>query len=85
MDKTIDLFGFKVKYDDSSTSAHKALAFLKETGESGAKAFFDEARRNTTEHIAHFKVHSHDSNDEYHLTLKHEDDGTYHLRKSTGY
>jgi len=83
----MDIYGFEVKYDSSSESAQKAIKFFNEIGESGTRAFFDEARRDTINHNCHFKVHNHgsNSNQEYHLTLQYEDDGTYHLRKQTGY
>ncbi len=84
--ETTTIGEFTLKYDPESESAKHALAFFNEIGESGSRAFFDEARRDIINHVSHFKVHSHDSHDtEYHLTLTHEDDGTYHLRKRTGY
>lgn len=84
MEKT-NVYGFEVEYDKSSESAEKALAFFNEIGESGTEALFNDARRDTVNHTCHFKVHSHGLNKEYHLTLKYEDNGTYHLRKTTGY
>ena len=85
MDSTKDIYGFTVKYDSSSESVKHALHFFEELGESGTRALFDEARRDNTNHTNHFKVHSHTSNNEYHLTIVHKGDGTYHLRKTTGY
>ena len=85
MDTTTEVCSYTVKYDTESESAKHALSFFKEIGDNGTKAFFDEARRDTVNHVSHFKVHSHESNNEYHLTLRYEDDGTYHLRKRTGY
>ncbi len=85
MDTTTEICGFKVKYDNSSESVKHALHFFDEMGESGTKALFDEARRDTINHTSHFEVHSHSSNNIYHLTIVDEGDGVYHLRKRTGY
>ena len=86
MEKT-NIYGFEVEYEKSSESAEKALKFFEEIGESGTKAFFDEAHRDLVNHTCHFKVHDHGSisDRDYHLTLIHKDDGSYHLRKTTGH
>ena len=86
MEQTTEVFGYKVKYDAESESAKHALAFFQEIGEGGAKSFFDEARHDLVNHLTHFKVKNHEKeNEEYHLTLIYNDDGTYHLRKRTGF
>lgn len=85
MDSTKNIFGFNVKYDSGSESVKHALHFFEELGESGTKALFNEARRDTVNHTSHFEVHSHSSSNVYHLTIVDEGDGTYHLRKRTGY
>lgn len=86
MEQTTEICGFKVKYDGESESAKHALAFFNEIGESGTKAFFEDAHRDLINHTVHFKVKDHSGmNKDYHLTLKDEGDNTYHLRKTTGY
>lgn len=81
-DKYIDIHGHRVKYDDDSDTAKNAVHYLTEKlDQSEAKVFFDEAKNNMTEHKAHFEVRNYERNRDDNLTLVHESDGTYHLRK----
>lgn len=81
-DKYVDIHGHKVRYDDDSETAKNAIRHLtKSLDSSEAKVFFDEAKRNLHEHTAHFEVRNHEMNRDDNLTLVHEGDGGYHLRK----
>jgi len=77
----IDIHGFKVKYDDSSHTLKNAVRHLKEKiDKEEAKVFFDDAKRDTVNHTAHFEVRDHERNRDSDLTLVHEG-GSYRLRK----
>lgn len=81
-DKFIDVHGHKVRYDDDSETARNAIHHLaKGLDSSEAKVFFDEAKNNIHEHIAHLEVRNDVRNRNDNLTLVHESDGSYHLRK----
>lgn len=78
----IDIHGYKVKYDEDSHTLKNAVHFLKDKlDKSEAEVFFDDARRDTVNHKAHLEVRNHEKNRDDNLTLVHEDDGSYLLRK----
>ena len=81
-DKYIDIHGYKVRYDDESETAKNAVHYLTEKlDDSETRVFFDEAKKNTTDHVAHFKVRNYERNKDDELTLVDEGDGSFHLRK----
>lgn len=78
----VEIHGFKVKYDEGSHTARNAVRHLTEKiDREEAKVFFDAARRDLINHKSHFEVRDHERNIDTNLTLIHEGDGTYHLRK----
>ncbi len=81
-EKYVDIHGFKVKYDGDSQMLQNAVHHLTsklDTAE--AKIFFDGAKRNLDSHTAHLEIHNPTKNREDDLTLVHESDGSYHLKK----
>ncbi len=84
--ETIDVHGMQVKIDGDSDSAKYGTEYLNKLSSDEAKVFFDAAKRDETNHASHFETpHSEHSNSSHHLTLIHNDDGTYLLRRRTGY
>jgi len=85
--ETIDIHGEKVKIEHGSESAKYGTEYLNELSKDEAEVFFDAAKRNTTSNSSHFETpHNGEHNNiSHHLTLVHNDDGTYTLRKRTGY
>ena len=82
----ININGKQVHIDDDSHSAHVAAEFLSEHPDN-ANAFFDEAKRDLVNGVAHFELpHTAEHTDiSHHFTLIHHTDGTYDLRKRIGY
>lgn len=81
-DKYVDVHGFKVKYDDSSQTLNNAIHYLADKiDKDEAEVFFDTARHDLVNHKAHLEVHNFEKNRDDNLTLVHENDGSYHLRK----
>jgi hypothetical protein len=87
MQKTIDIHGMKVKVDGESDSAQYGAHYLGNLQSDEAKAFFDEAKRDHNNGLAHFEVPHTGENAAltHHFTLVHNNDGTYNLRKRNGY
>jgi hypothetical protein len=83
---TINIDGKTVHVQEDSDSAKVAAEFLTKNPDN-AKAFFDEAHRDHINNMAHFELpHTGDHPDiSHHFTLIHNGDGTYNLRKRTGY
>jgi len=80
----VEIHGKKVHVDDDSSSAHYAADYLKKLDKSEAHNFFSTASHNR---ISHFETPSHSDikNQSLHhnMTLEHNNDGTYNLRKRT--
>ena len=84
--ETIDVHGMKEHIEGESDSAKYGAHYLSKLGSDEAKIFFDAARRNTSEGTSHFETpHDEHSYITHHLTLAHNDDGTFTLRKRAGY
>ncbi len=80
--KEIEIHGHKVKYDEESESAKRGVHYLKDKiNREEARVFFDDAKRDRTNHTSHFEVHDHHGDGQHDLTLVHENDGSFHLRK----
>jgi hypothetical protein len=84
--QTVDIHGTAVHIDPDSDSAKVAAEFLTKNPDE-AKAFFEEARRDLTNGVAHFEIpHTSEHTDiSHHFTLIHNSDGTFNLRRRTGY
>lgn len=81
-----NIHGFNVDYDETSHTLNLAVHYLAEKlDESEAKAFFDEARRDLINHKAHFEIRDPENGRDHELTLIHDSDGSYHLRKKLVY
>jgi hypothetical protein len=84
--QTIDIHGIKVEIDPESDSAKYAADYLNKLSADEAKVFFDAAKRDEINGVAHFETpHDGPSDISHHLTLIHNNDGTYLLRRRTGY
>ena len=78
----IDIHGHKVRYDDDSETVKRGIHYLKaKIDKEEAKVFFDDARRDHANHTAHFEVHDYHGDRQHDMTLVHNSDGSYHLRK----
>jgi hypothetical protein len=84
--QTINIHGKTVKIDEDSHSSEIAAQYLSKNPNE-ARAFFDEAHRDHVNGVAHFELpHTTEHiNTGHHFTLIHNGDGTYNLRKRTGY
>jgi len=81
----IDIHGKKVHIEEDSHSVKHAAQYLTDHADN-ARAFFDEAHRNITSGVAHFEIPGVGGyNGSHHFTMLHNGDGTYTLRKRTGY
>jgi len=82
-DKIVDINGHQVRYDDSSDTLGRAIHHLKDKlGKEEAEVFFHTARHNDEHHKAHIEIPNHHESDRAdNLTLVHEGDKKYHLRK----
>jgi len=80
----VDIHGKKVHVEDDSASAHYAADYLKKLDPSEAKNFFHTA---AADRFSHFETPTHAdiTNQSLHhnMTLEHNADGTYNLRKRT--
>ena len=85
--ETIDVHGMQVKIESGSESAKYGASYLNKLSGDEAKVFFEAAKRDLVSGVSHFET-PHDgehNNISHHLTLIHNDDGSYTLRKRTGY
>lgn len=85
--QTIDIHGMKVQIDPESNSAKYAVDYLNKLSSEESEVFFEAAKRDLVNHVSHFETpHDGEHHDiSHHLTLIHNSDGTYQLRKRTGY
>jgi hypothetical protein len=84
--ETVDVHGMKVQFDPESDSAKFGVDYLNKLSADEAKTFFDEAKRDNIDHVAHFETPNYGQNDiTHHLSLIQNNDGTYLLRRRTGY
>ena len=76
----IDIHGKKVHVDEGSDSAKYAAEYLEKLDGSEAKSFFETAARDK---YSHFETPHHSTNTDLHhnMTLEHNNDGSYYLRK----
>ena len=85
--QTIDIHGNTVKINEDSDSARYAVEYLNKLSDGEAEVFFDAAKRDLINHLSHFET-PHDGehhNLTHHMTLIHNSDGSYELRKKLGY
>lgn len=82
-DKYVDIHGFKVKLEDKNSSTLKsAVHHLKDKlDKSEAGIYFHAASRDLLNHKAHFEVRDHTKHVDRNVTLIHEKDGSYTLKK----
>ncbi len=81
-----NIHGFNVEYDESSHTLNVAVHYLAEKlDKSEAEVFFDVARRDLINHKAHFEVRDPENGLNHDLTLIHDGDNNYHLRKKLPY
>ncbi len=85
--QTIDIHGNKVQIDGSSDSAKYAAEYLNNLSGEEANVFFEAAKRDLVNHVSHFETpHDGEHHDiSHHLTLIHNSDGSYLLRRRIGY
>ncbi len=80
----VDIHGKKVHIKEGSQSAHHAVEYLKKLDESEAHNYFHMA---STNKYSHFETPRHadtiKAGIEHDMTLEHQNDGTYLLRKRT--
>lgn len=82
----MNIHGMEINPEQGSESAEKAAEYLSKHPDE-AKAYCDEARNSSSSgYECHFETPN-AGNDSltHHLTLVYKGDGTYHLRKRTGY
>jgi hypothetical protein len=81
---TIDIHGKKVHIDDESRSVKHAVDYLNKLDKGEAHNFFHTA---STERFSHFETPRHTdtvkAGIEHDMTLEHNNDGTYTLRKKS--
>ncbi|HEV7424407.1 MAG TPA: hypothetical protein VGO21_04430 [Candidatus Paceibacterota bacterium] len=78
--------GKDVHVDDNDFSAQHAAKYLEKNSDN-ARNFFDAAHHDHTTNSAHFEIpHAAGYNGSHHFTVIHNtNDGTYTLRRRTGY
>lgn len=82
----MEIKGKEVRLEQGSHSVEIAAEYLNKHPDM-AEAFFDEAKHDLTNGVAHFETpHDGEHPDvSHHFTLVHHGDGSYELRKRTGY
>lgn len=83
----MDIHGFKVQIDPESDSAKYGAEYLSKLSADEAEVFFEAAKRDLVNGVSHFETpHDGEHHDvSHHLTLIHNGDGTYLLRRRIGY
>ena len=85
--QTLDVHGLKVQIDEDSDTVKYGVEYLKKLSGDEAKVFFDAAKRDLVNGVSHLETpHDGQHNDiGHHLTIIHNSDGSYLLRRRTGY
>ncbi len=83
----MDIHGMQVQIDGESDSAKYAADYLNKLSSEESSVFFEAAKRDLVNHVCHFETpHDGEHHDvSHHLTLIHNSDGSYLLRKRIGY
>lgn len=78
----IEIHGHKVNFDDNSHTLKEAIKHLdKKLDSSEAKIYFDAAKRDLVNHKAHFEIRDHEKHEDRNVTLIHNSDGSFTLKK----